>query len=107
MEIHSSSLASIPARYNAKNKNDESRLINIVEKNIDSPKKLSLTLPPPSGVDKAYESNDFLELTDKINQQGKPINSRTSRALNSYIQEDIKPLKDKRSELISSIDYFV
>jgi len=107
MEIHSSSLASIPSGYNARHKNDESRLIKIVEKNLQGQQNKSLILPPPVKIDETSQAYEFQDLTDKINQQQQPVNSRTSRALNSYIQENVKPLKKERSELISGIDYFI
>ncbi len=109
MKIHSSSLISVPAGYNnAKKNNDESRPINIIEKNNNSRSQESLTLFPAKNVDKSFKSKDFLQLTDNIQQlQDQPANARTARALNSYIQENIEPLKDQRSALITSIDFFV
>ncbi len=108
MEIHSSSLATIPAGYKARHKNDETRLVNIVEKNIDSDKIDSHRQSVPNTENDTTKTKELQRLTDRINQQqNRPMNSRTSRAINSYVQENIKPLKNDRSELISGIDLFV
>ncbi len=108
MEIHSSSLNSIPAGYKNNNKTDESRLSNIVEKNDYIHNQDSITRFPVKEVEKSFKSEDFLQLTNNIkHRQDQPTNSRTARALNSYIQENIEPLKNQRAALISNIDFFV
>ena len=104
MKIHSSSLAFIHAGNNGTNKQDESPLSN--NGRVDSQK--SLTLPPPKETEKSFNATDFQQLSENIEkQQNRPTNSRTARALDVYTQQNIQPLKNQRSELISGIDIFV
>ena len=104
MEIHSSSLAFIPAGNNATNKHDETR----VSKNIDTvDSQKSLTLPPPKQTESSFKAKDYQQLSEDIEkQQNRPTNYPTARALDVYTQQNIQPLKDQRSELISGIDIF-
>lgn len=98
MEIHSSSLAFIPAGYNAKNKKDESQS----SVNKDSPQALT-SLPPPKKVKDLSKITDFQELSNEI----KKIDNKPSKlAVNAYIQQNIEPLKNQRAELAPSIDLF-
>ena len=104
MEIHSSSLAFILPENNATNKHDETRLSN---KNDSVDSKKSLTLPPPKETEKSFNAKNFQQLSEDIEkQQNRPDNSPTARALDAYTQQNIQPLKNQRSELISGIDIF-
>lgn len=100
MEIHSSSLAFIPAGYN---KNNKSNANSALPKDKD-------TLPAPQRtqrVENNFKAEDVKLLSDNIQKQEKTAtNTRTSRALNAYIQENTQPLKDQRTELVSRIDVF-
>ena len=102
MEIHSSSLAFIPAGNNASNKHDGAPHSNNND-SVDSQK--SLTLPPPEEIEKSFNAKDFQQISDDIEkQQNRPTNIRTAHALDAYTQQNIQPLKNQRSELITGID---
>ena len=104
MEIHSSSLAFIPAGNNATNKHDETRLSSN-SNSVDSLK--SLTLPPLEKTEKSFNAKDFQQLSDDIEkQQNRPTNSSTVRALDAYTQQNTQSLKNQRSELITGINIF-
>ncbi|MCK5121963.1 MAG: hypothetical protein KAQ91_08255, partial [Methylococcales bacterium] len=68
------------------------------------------TLPAPQRtqrVENNFKAEDVKLLSDNIQKQEKTAtNTRTSRALNAYIQENTQPLKDQRTELVSRIDVF-
>ena len=103
MEIHSSSLALIPARNNATNKHDETRLSN--NDRVDSQK--SLILPPLQETEKNFNAKEFQQLSEDIEkQQNRPTNSHTAHALDVYTQQNTQLIKNQRSELISGIDLF-
>ena len=104
MEIHSSSLAFIPARNNAANKHDETRLSTTNDR-VDNQK--SLILPPLQETEKRFNAKDFQQLSEDIEkQQNRPTNSRTARALDVYTEQNTQLIKNQRSELISGIDFF-
>ena len=104
MEIHSSSLAFIPARNNDANKHDNTNLSNNTDR-VDSQK--NLILPPPKEAVKSFNASDFQQLSEEIEkQQSRPTNPHTARALDVYTQQNTQPLKNQRSELISGIDFF-
>lgn len=104
--VHSSSLT-IPARYTAKNKKDATEL-QLPPTNEAVQKQASLSLPSPQDIEDKLKKANLLQLTDTEEQlKNRPANARTARAINAYIQEDIKPLQNQRSELISGIDFFV
>jgi len=102
MEIHSSSLAFIPAGNNAANQHDETR----PSKNKDRVEtQKSLTLPPVTETEKHFNARDFHQLSEDIEkQQDRSPNLRIARALDAYAQQSIQPLKNQRSELITGID---
>jgi len=106
MEIHSSSLAFIPAGFNGKNRHDSSQLSNAdKETRIESIEVLPSTTKAVEGKKNIPQ---LQKISDDIEQQQKtPSNSRTARAVNAYIQENSEPLKTQRSELISGLDLFV
>lgn len=100
MEIHSSSLTYIPSRVKTKNKNEVQN-------------ESSLKKEEPINQQLIIKNNDLFKATDldKIssdikNQTKHPMSTRSSRALNAYIQENIQPLKNQRSELVSKIDIY-
>lgn len=106
MEIHSSSLTFIPASHNAKERNDQSTATN----NNTEDKASTDSLSSPSytnTVDKKIDAPTIDLITNNIEQQRKVLsNSRTSSAINAYIQENAQSLKTERSELVSGIDLF-
>lgn len=106
MEIHSSSLAFIPAGFNGKNRNDPSQLTNAdKESRKESLEALTSTTKPDdvkTNIPKLQKISDDIE-----HQQKSPSNSRTARAVNAYIQESSESLKTQRAELISGLDFFV
>lgn len=100
MEIHSSSLASIPSGYQQKATNKEQDTDKVI-----SPAPQSQLLLKE--INKPFDTKSFQQLTTLIeNQHTVPTNSRTARALDAYAQESIKPLKIQRSEFISNVDIF-
>ena len=102
MEIHSSSLAFIPAGNNAAKHHDETRLSSNKD-SVESQK--SLTLPPAKETEQRFNAKDFHQLSEDIEkQQNRPGNFQTARALDAYNQQSIQPLKNQRSELITGID---
>jgi hypothetical protein len=102
MEIHSSSLAFIPAGNNATNKHGETPLSS---NNDSADSQKNLTLPPPKATEKSFNAKDFRQLSENIEkQQNRPTNFRTAHALDAYTQQNIQPLKNQRSELITGID---
>ena len=102
MEIHSSSLAFIPAGNNAAKQHDETRLSSNND-SVESQK--SLPLPPTKEIEKSFNARDFHQLSEDIEkQQNRPTNFRTAHALVAYTQQSIQPLKNQRSELITGID---
>jgi hypothetical protein len=102
MEIHSSSLAFIPAGNNAAKKHDKT-LQSITNDNVESQK--NLTLPSPKETEQRFNAKNFHQLSEDIEkQQNRPANFRTARALDAYTQQNIQPLKNQRSELITGID---
>ena len=104
MEIHSSSLTFIPARYNTKNRNDQSPSTNIDQETTPSSVSSSSQM---STVDKKNDAPTLELITNKIEQQRKVLsNSRTTHAVNAYIQQNEQPLKAQRSEFVSGIDLF-
>lgn len=103
MEIHSSSLAYIPASYRSRDNNEQTAP---QQKNNSHPLH-SLVSPLPT-VDKKIDAPTLELATRHIEQTAKVLsNPRTSHAVNAYIQESAQPLKNQRSELISGIDLFV
>jgi hypothetical protein len=104
MKIHSSSLASIPARYKANNHN---QVHNTRTQNDKDSLQDSFVLTPltPSQDRSTIKTVDLPPIS-KVFQQPS-INSRAHQALNAYIQETNQPLKNQRSEVISGIDFFV
>ena len=105
MKIHSSSLASIPARYKANNHNEAQN--SKAKKNEDELQNSS----PIEHRQPTIQVKDKLKQVNLLNiakpLQNAPVNSRTHQALNAYIQETNQPLKNQRSELITGIDFFV
>jgi hypothetical protein len=105
MEIHSSSLTRIPTGYIAKNKKDVTLVPTI---NTAVQEQAPLNLPSPQDIEDKLKNANLLQLTsNEEHPKNKPTDSRTARAINAYIQEDIYPLQNQRSELISGIDFFV
>jgi len=107
MEIHSSSLTFTPIGHNVKNRNDEAQLSSNskVKESIQIQPVLSLPSPKTSKVN--FKTTDLQQISAELENQNKSTtNSQNSRALNAYIQENIQPLKNQRSELISGIDLF-
>jgi len=106
MEIHSSSLASIPSGYSPKNRNDPSQLSDSNREN----KAESSTVSSPANtkaVDTKFDIPKLQLISDDIEQQQKPpTNSRTAHAVNAYAQESSQALRNQRSELVSGIDFF-
>lgn len=105
MEIHSSSLSFIPTRIEAKKKNDNQQ---------SSPDEDRFKKPAPSTPQSLEKSTPMLKVADvellssDIESLKSPIkNVQPNRALNAYIQENIQPLKNQRSELVSRIDFYV
>ena len=104
MEIHSSSLAFIPARNNSANKHDETHLST---KNDRVNNQKSLIHPPLPETEKRFNAKDFEQLSEDIEKhQNRPTNSRTARALDVYTEQNTQLIKNQRSELISGIDFF-
>ncbi len=107
MEIHSSSLSFVARRLKANEFNDDQRFSN----NNDSEatqNKTKLRLLSSAEIESDINSDDFKQLSVNINQQENlSTDPRSQRAINAYIQENIQPLKNQRSELISKIDFFV
>lgn len=107
MEIHSSSLSFQPAKPRVKNTNDHSQLSNKNLNNNDLQNKPALTLPSPKAIKNSLNTADLQQLSTELEKQNKTTSqSRTDRAVNAYIQENIQPLKNQRSQLISGIDTF-
>jgi len=105
MEIHSSSLSSIPQGFNGKNRNDQSQVAITAKESSEGPEALTST---PKAVDVKANIPKLQKISDDLAQQHKtPTNSRTSRAVNAYIQESSESLKTQRSELMSGLDLFV
>lgn len=108
MEIHSSSLTFTPIGHNVKNRNDEAQQLannSKVKDNVQIQPVLSLPSPKTSKVD--FKTTDLQQVSAELEKQKKSTtNSQNSRALNAYIQENIQPLKNQRTELISGIDLF-
>jgi len=106
MKIHSSSLASIPARYKANNHNEAQN--TRVKNNTDSPQDSSVlaSAPQPPIQDRNAIKAVDLPQASKVFQHTS-INSNAHQALNAYIQETNQPLKNQRSEIIAGIDFFV
>ncbi len=107
MEIHSSSLTRIPAGYIAKNKKDFTQPLQpAINKAVQE--QAPLNLPSPQDIEDKLKNANLLQLSGtEEHSTNRPPNSRTARAINAYIQEDIYPLQNQRSELISGIDFFV
>lgn len=107
MKIHSSSLASIPARYKANNHNETQN--PKAKKNEDSLQDRSAIelkhLQSPIQIKNTLKQADLLHIATPL--QNFPVNSRSDQAINAYIQETNQPLKNHRSELITGIDIFV
>ena len=105
MKIHSSSLASIPARYKANNHNEAQK--SKAKKNEDELQNNS----PIEHRQPTIQAKDNLKQVNLLHiakpLQNAPVNSRIHQALNAYIQETNQPLKNQRSELITGIDFFV
>lgn len=100
MEIHSSSLASIPAGYN-RNKSKDNSTLSKDQATLPSPQQ------QPQGKANDFKAEDVKQLSDNIDKQQKTItNTRTSQAVNAYVQQNTQPLKDQRTDLVSRIDLF-
>ncbi len=107
MKIHSSSLASIPARYKANNHIEAQN--SKAKKNGDRLQN-STTIEhqqqqPTIQVKDNLKQINLLHITKPL--QNVPVNSRIHQALNAYVQESNQPLINQRSELITGIDFFV
>jgi hypothetical protein len=105
MEIHSSSLASIPKKFEAK-KNSANK--------ASLPSKVSLKEPVSAEPQSKANAKGTINVSDIDtisngikNKQTSLFNTQSNRALNAYIQENIQPLKDQRSELVSSVDFYI
>ncbi|MCK5831735.1 MAG: hypothetical protein KAH20_15680 [Methylococcales bacterium] len=106
MEIHSSSLRFIPNRVEAKKTNDNQQL---------APSDDSLKTPVPISSQSLAIStnslnvNDIDLLSNDINSLKKNLfkNIHSNRALNAYIQENIQPLMNQRSELVTRVDFYI
>ncbi len=106
MEIHSSSLAYIPKKVEAKNNNISKPSAPDVE---DSLKK-SVETKPESLANAKHLINvsDIDSISSGIKNLKKgSFNTQSNRALDAYIQENIQPLKDQRSQLISRVDFYI
>jgi len=107
MEIHSSSLAFIPAGFNGKNENDQPQTSNNRKENTTEISTVSSSQKIRT-VDEKNNLSKLQLISDDIEQQKKtPSNSRTANAVNAYIQESSQSLKSQRADLISGIDLFV
>lgn len=105
MEIHSSSLTSIPVGYKGRNKHNQPQTRPNKENSIDDQR--SSASQAVNALDKKNSIAKLQLISDKIEQQQKTLtNSRTARAVNAYTQENSQILKDQRSELVSGIDLF-
>ena len=106
MEIHSSSLAFIPAGFNGKNRNDPSQFSNADKvsrkENSEVLSSTTETVDVKTNIAKLQKISDDIE-----DQQKTPSNSRTARAVNAYILESSESLKTQRSALIPGLDLFV
>jgi hypothetical protein len=105
MEIHSSSLSFVPNRVEAKKKNDNQQSTpsddGLKNPASNNPQSLEKSTPILKVADVELLSNDIESLKSPIK------NVQSNRALNAYIQENIQPLKNQRSELVSRIDFYV
>ncbi len=97
MKIHSSSLASIPARYKT-NKIGKPQEFN-TEKKENSP-----ATKQPIPIEAKQNTTRILHISKPL--LNSPVNTRTHQALNAYIQENKQPTK-AAPELVSGIDLFV
>ncbi len=100
MEIHSSSLAFIPSGYTRNNNSNEEHVLSKNKKTLPAEQ-------PGKRVDNNFKAEDIKLLSNKIEEQEKTvINTRITRALNAYTQENTQALKNQRTELVSGIDFF-
>ncbi len=105
MKIHSSSLASIPKKFEAK-KNSAN--------NASLPSEVSLKEPVSAKPQSMVNAKGIVTVSDidtiingiKKTQTGS-FNTQPNRAINAYIQENIQPLKNQRSELASKVDFYI
>ncbi len=105
MEIHSSSLAYIPKKIEAK-KNNANQPSTPNEDGLKKP----VSAKPQSMVNAKGIVNvsDIDTISNGIkNRQTVSLNTQSNRALNAYIQENIQPLKEQRSELVSRVDFYI
>jgi len=105
MKIHSSSLASIPARYKANTHNEAQN--SKAKKNEDELLRSSDVEHPQPTIQVKDNLEQFNSLHIATPIQNTPVNTRSHQAVNAYIQETNQPLKNQRSELIAGIDFFV
>ncbi len=108
MEIHSSSLAFVPNRYKTDNRNDQaqtqaSRQDSQADITVDG---LSADVEnnslPEKNIPQLQKINDQLQ-----EQNNNPQNTRATRAITAYQQENSIALKSERQQLLSGIDLFV
>jgi len=105
MEIHSSSLAYVPKKVEAK-KNNVNKPSTPSEEGLKKP----VSAKPQSMVNAKGIVNvsDIDTITNGIKKtQTGSFNTQPNRAINAYIQENIQPLKDQRSELVSKVDFYI
>jgi hypothetical protein len=105
MEIHSSSLAYIPKKFEAKKDN-----ANKPSTPSEGDLKKTVSAKPQSMVNAKGIVNvsDIDNISNGIkNIQTGSLNTQSNRALNAYIQENIQPLKEQRSELVSRVDFYI
>ncbi|MCF6203680.1 MAG: hypothetical protein L3J59_08435 [Methylococcaceae bacterium] len=105
MEIHSSSLAYIPKKIEAK-KNNANKPFTPNEVGLKEP-ALAKSQSKPHSTSISNISN-IDAISNGINKrQPALLNTQSNRALNAYIQENIQPLKDQHSELVSRVDFYI
>ncbi len=105
MEIHSSSLASIPKKFEAK-KNSANKASLPSEVSLKEP--VSAKPQSKANTKGTVNISDIDTISKGIkNRQTGSLNTQSNRALNAYIQENTQPLKDQRSELVSSVDFYI
>ncbi len=108
MEIHSSSLAFVPNRYKTDNRNDQAQTpasrqhkqANIAVDGLSA--DVENNPLPEKNVPQLQKIND--QLLKQINNSQ---NTRASRAITAYQQENSIALKSERQQLLSGIDLFV
>ena len=107
MRIHSSSIATLPAKRNAYKSNQAQQAIQKINKNNQPADKQLETQLPKSPVNRSNETTDLNKYTIELNKvQDTPIDAFTSRALKAYAQENDQLIKNQYSNSVSGVDFF-